>query len=895
MSEWQEKEEAPEWFKELPRYLQELLVRLGTAKEEWLYEAPEWQKQLPGYEWFSPESPLMTYRSLAWLSSLAELIPFGGAFGRIAGTLAPVYAINIAERAWRYKYYYPAAIEYYQAQEAYRLKKITESTEKWQPYHEALFYLAKMREEYYEAQKPFSAVSIGYNILKEATYAIPGAWPIRAFGYVFYQPFTQIQAAELGADEVRQALALAAQAEQAGATDVATAIRKKVESIWWLKPKSATEFWLESMGEWGFGQAFVMAGGSALKATLFPPMSWDFMVRTIPGLPSRWGWFTQAFKSALPETLLISAIQVYLEASSSEFATAYSRALVGLPIQEPFTQRIIINPILNRLGIQLPEWTQQLIDQIEDFVSKHATIPPFGPGLLPEFWAHIGYEAGKINFFAPVINFINKIFGLGEGSKETLNAEALVEAAKAVNAQIQAERQLYEAYQEQLKETWGLYWGAKEVFQQLKGYEGPWIAVPRFGLYPSEGYYKTRGYAAWAWRFLGKLGVPETVKAAEIMFTGWLRREVLTGFVEAAKELREWFKEPGVAFPGEGGWFVSIGGEFYKVPEFKGLLGYGEIAAYQRLLSEQAAEGYTGLLGYSELAAASRIQPYTSPQIQRVQEFLGLIGKSWVYGFLPPGAITEFAKEYALTGRIPSPEELLANPELRQYAYSAFRHTFQAWAVNPYTGELTGYGEVFQDAWGLYLSGQISPNQFGDILIKMRMHYYPEALKFELGLETGEINPAFKSIWEKGYFVYRPDINFPGYRFSLNKDELVDFLKYLTDMGITDQKVINELAYKIYKGEWKPPKELPPDIPEPGSGTGSYYKPAYYGGEHQFGGELIVSKPTTLIVGEKGPEVVKVQVNPRVEKQTQEFNVYALNRETLKSLAERLKPFILGD
>ena len=110
-------------------------------------------------------------------------------------------------------------------------------------------------------------------------------------------------------------------------------------------------------------------------------------------------------------------------------------------------------------------------------------------------------------------------------------------------------------------------------------------------------------------------------------------------------------------------------------------------------------------------------------------------------------------------------------------------------------------------------------------------------------------------------------------------------------MGITDEDVINELAYRIYKRTWKPPKEPPPEIPESGSGTGRIYNVEYY---HQFGGELIVSKPTTLIVGEKGPEVVKVQVNPRVEKQTQEFNVYALSRETLKSLAERLKPFILG-
>jgi len=379
------------------------------------------------------------------------------------------------------------------------------------------------------------------------------------------------------------------------------------------------------------------------------------------------------------------------------------------------------------------------------------------------------------------------------------------------------------------------------------------------------------------------------------MFTGWLRREVLTGFAEAAKELPEWFREPGVVFPGEGGWFISIGGEFYKVPEFRGLLGYGEIAAYQRLLAEQAAEGYPGLLGYSELAAASRIQPFSPPQTQRVQEFLGLIGKSWVYGFLPPGAIAEFARQYALTGRIPSAEELLAIPELRHYAYSAFRQTFQVWAVNPYTGELTGYGEVFQDVWRLFLSGNISPDQFGDILIKIRMGYYPEALKFELGLEKGEIDPALKQYWEKGYFVYRPDIRFPGYHFSLDKDELVDFLKYVSAMGITDKDVINELAYRVYKKTWKPPKELPPEIPEPGSGTGSYYKPAgeYY--EHQFGGELIVTKPTTLVVGEKGPEVVKVQVNPRVEKQTQEFNVYALTRETLKSLAERLKPFILGD
>ncbi|MBS7658112.1 hypothetical protein KEJ20_03010 [Candidatus Bathyarchaeota archaeon] len=222
---------------------------------------------------------------------------------------------------------------------------------------------------------------------------------------------------------------------------------------------------------------------------------------------------------------------------------------------------------------------------------------------------------------------------------------------------------------------------------------------------------------------------------------------------------------------------------------------------------------------------------------------------------------------------------------------------------------------VNQQLWQAAWEGKISYEQYNKLFKNM---YYGDESPLAALAEAGLVDERLLKLTAHG-FVYKPDIRYPGYRFYLKTRDLIDLLMWAEYHGVEDLSVLSEYAYMIYKGKAKikktpggyiyiEPEQVggihvePLFIEEPGSKPGTYYKPAgeeYTGGYaeyyHQFGGELTIMTPTTIIVGEKGPETVKLRINPRVEGEKAVFNPYELSREVLKCLAERLKPFLKGD
>ncbi|MEM2925689.1 MAG: hypothetical protein QXJ68_08400 [Methanocellales archaeon] len=287
--------------------------------------------------------------------------------------------------------------------------------------------------------------------------------------------------------------------------------------------------------------------------------------------------------------------------------------------------------------------------------------------------------------------------------------------------------------------------------------------------------------------------------------------------------------------------------------------------------------------------------------------------------FLPYEAI-EYLAAASLTGET-LPEDLLAwleslgVKELPALYFWRGNWDLETWemvstSTNWYVNKI-----LWEAAW----EGEISYQQYNQLFKKM--FYRRDLSGLEALVKAGLIDERLYKVTRNG-FVYKPDISEPGYAFRLSSEEQADLLIWATQWNV-DLETLNKTAYEIHKGKGKIKKYDNTYYYEPSEGVGEIHAepyiepseaaeyPGLIGGSelamasraqaeatehyHQFGGELTIMKPTAIIVGEKGPETVKLQINPRVEREKAGFNPYDLNREVLKCLAERLKPFLKGD
>lgn len=200
--------EPPEWFAELPRWMQEIFVQMGWAGAEasWL-SASEFEGAPP--DWAKMAGLI---RGTGFLWGALEALPGAGGIP-LLGTLAPSYAYGIFETMYRSgmvpsvfggeEWTFAGRAQWAQDLYSYHLGRAMQSIVwGYEPtsYRQGAMQLAQARMAYWGARQDLSTLSIVYAMARLASFpAVSGAtgeWPFRAFGWTMMGPITQMQYAQ---------------------------------------------------------------------------------------------------------------------------------------------------------------------------------------------------------------------------------------------------------------------------------------------------------------------------------------------------------------------------------------------------------------------------------------------------------------------------------------------------------------------------------------------------------------------------------------------------------------------------------------------------------------------------------------------------------------------------
>jgi len=240
-------------FDDMPYFLQKALVDCGLAPREWLNESPyttDWQQQMQ----------------------------LGSYFGFLApGGLAPMYAENMINRAWRASYFGDPGIFGYQGREVQAqatqlgyLERSMTSRGRYDSYLTSQADLWGARAAEWNFQQNWTPAAEAWGALKIASYFSPQAWTVRALGFPFYSAAQKLGVGAAMAPEVRAALAAdpysTGQVGQYSVTNPMTASvtnRMAASSMFWPgQYGSLRSALVGGLVEWtGIQQAAWMLGG----------------------------------------------------------------------------------------------------------------------------------------------------------------------------------------------------------------------------------------------------------------------------------------------------------------------------------------------------------------------------------------------------------------------------------------------------------------------------------------------------------------------------------------------------------------------------------------------------------------------------------------------------------
>ena len=278
--------ETPEYFTDLPSYLQRSLVSLLHYPESWIrepYATPQW---------------VTTWQQASWMGWATP------------ASLASFYVMTMARTAMRAGWIPQEMPEYtYAGSETAALQTAAQYNLYGTQYGKMQTSLWQARAAYWRAQQQWAPIAEAWGAAKLASFAFPEAAMIRAFGFPFYGAAQQLTSAAAMAPYVREAITVGGQ----------SAIDRIMQS---------SLFW---PGQYGRpGAPF----GEALGAELISGLGEWTAAQTI-----LWGLRPGAgLVSTLKSTAFISLTQAGLGLIANPLSTLAVKQMWGLPLspQERF-------------------------------------------------------------------------------------------------------------------------------------------------------------------------------------------------------------------------------------------------------------------------------------------------------------------------------------------------------------------------------------------------------------------------------------------------------------------------------------------------------------------------------------------------------------------------------
>lgn len=280
MSYQEDQQEPPEYFEDLPQWLQRALVQLLRYPESWItepYATPGW---------------VTNWRQASWAGFAAP------------ASLAPFYATTMATTAMRAGWIPQPMVEYtYLGRQAAALQTAADYRLYGSQYGQMQTNLWQARAAYWGAQQQWAPIAEAWGAARLASFVFPEFGMIRAFGFPFYGAAQRLTTAAAMAPYVREAL------QYPGALQ---------------KIQDSSTFWAGQYGRPG------APFGEALTAQLISGVGEWTAAQTI-----LWGLRPGAgLASTLRSTAFISFTQAGLGLIAEPLATLAVKQMWGLPLSQ---------------------------------------------------------------------------------------------------------------------------------------------------------------------------------------------------------------------------------------------------------------------------------------------------------------------------------------------------------------------------------------------------------------------------------------------------------------------------------------------------------------------------------------------------------------------------------